>query len=360
MRPTRWFWGVVVVVGVLPVLFAATGTAAASESESTAAELIEQARLYDGMYCPREKASQQTAIGLYSKVLDATPNDRQRLHALFRMAQLHGCIFDRQKGERPDYRKAIGCYEQIVDSYPPEEPMVMTAMGLISAHYTTLREFETALKWAKKALEHDTSAAEKRIKDVAVKAKSLSNVRYPEPERMAIIEDAVRVFPLRDDLEKIKRQRIYAVDRIAQTAELIDPLRAHGELRAIAEKYAGTPVGERAVQRLRDGMDKWPDLWAPDDELPRGPASAWQAAPPVPITFRRDPGGVEEPRDAGLGTNNRLSAPEPNAAEKRRSDIPLANAPRAPPALLAILTIVGAAGIAVLAHAVFAARKKSS
>ena len=79
------------------------------------------------------------------------------------MAQLYGSAYELQKGERPDFHKAIELYEEIIDSYPADEPLVLKAMVSIGDHYVSLWRFESALEWFKRPLEYDVNLLEERL-----------------------------------------------------------------------------------------------------------------------------------------------------------------------------------------------------
>ncbi|MHC4705179.1 MAG: hypothetical protein ACYTFQ_31905 [Planctomycetota bacterium] len=102
------------------VLFTGILAVSPGAQGQTASELIEHAHKYDNMYVSSSDASQQKALEFYQAALRAGPDDKQQLHILYRMAQLYGSAYEVQKGEKPDFRKAIQLNEQIIDSYPPE------------------------------------------------------------------------------------------------------------------------------------------------------------------------------------------------------------------------------------------------
>jgi hypothetical protein len=319
-------------------------------SAQSTGELIEQAHQYDAAYVIGPQVDRQKALALYEKALTAGPDQQQRLQTLFRMAQLHGCIFDLRKGERPDFPAAISLYQQIVESYPPEEPLVMKATGLISDHYATLRRFDAALTWAKRTVEYDTTQAEKHINDIHQRQVSLATTKYSPDERREIMEQAARVAPLQDDLQRMKAGRVAAVDRVAYTARMLDPVREHGELRALADRYSGTPIGDRAIQRLGEAMDKQRDLWGPSMsmELPPDPSPTLQPASDTPLLLTRDQQGMEVPPGPGVKTTTGSKTPPPNTTETPKQAIPLTESPRAPPLLLVFTCLVVAAGLAAL------------
>ncbi|NIP52252.1 MAG: hypothetical protein GWN76_02295, partial [candidate division Zixibacteria bacterium] len=73
------------------------------------------------------EASQKKALSLYQSALAADPDKKQRLHILYRMAQLNGSAYQLEKGEKPDFQKAIKLYKEIINSYPEDEPLVYKA-----------------------------------------------------------------------------------------------------------------------------------------------------------------------------------------------------------------------------------------
>jgi hypothetical protein len=328
----------------------------------SAAEFVAQARQCDPSYAIGPQVSRTRAMELYEKALTAGITDpRQQLDVLFRMGQLQGCIFDPRKGEKPNLRKAIGFYQQIVESYPSEEPMVLKAIGLVSDHYTSLREFDAAVAWARRAVDYDTAKAEQRINDIERRQDSLATTRYSPDERREIMERAVRTAPLRDDLQQMKTARVAAVDRLASAARMLDPLREYGEMKAIADRYAGTPVGDRATRKLQEVMDRHADLWAPGLEPPRHPASTLQPAgvTPLILTRNRNQEGIAAPPGPGIDAIAEPNPPEPNTTAKPQEMIPLAKSPRAPPGVARSIALVVAAGLVVLGLAVRRIRNKT-
>lgn len=340
---------------VAVLLLLALGPVAGVRAQ-TAAELIEQARQSDPGY--GAGMDRQKALELYEKALAAQPEAPQRLDCLFRIGQLQGCIFDPRKGERPDFRKAIRYYQQIVESYPPEEPMALTAIGLISDHYTSLHEYDAALAWARRAVDYDTSRAEQRIREIQGREASLADTQYSPEERRAIIEESVRSASLQEGLQRMQERRVLAVDRVARAATYIDPMRAHGELRAIADKYAGTPVGDRATRRLQESMDKRMELWAPDLRPPQGPAATWRPESGTWVLGPRGPNDASAPGPPVGETNPGPSAPAPDTSTGPATVLPLTELPRAPPRALRFACVV-AAGLLLVGLAALTIRRKT-
>lgn len=337
--------------------------ASVAEASETAAEFIKEAHKYDNMYTLGPDTSQEKAIDLYNKALKAKPSDDERLHILFRTAQLYGSSYQVEKGEKPDYYKAIGIYEKIVEAYPPDEPRVLKAMSSISDHYITLHKFEEALTWAKKAVKHDTTETQKQVKAAAEEAFSFveqqEHGHLPEEQSRQIEEQIKRAERLEKNVARIEEYRLSAVAQVAESAEFIDPLRAHGELRAISIEQSGTAIGERAAALLSAHMDKHANLWAPDESLPfSSDGTALRADTPdsTGMNHKEDQVAVKSRLDSAPGTDKGRYSTEPNATETLQHGDYAANQPRDSP----LAYIIPIAGLAALGLAAAIIRKKPS
>ena len=298
-----------------------------AETVKTASDLIVQAHKHDNMYTLGPQANQQKALSFYQSALAAEPDDKQRLHILYRMAQLYGSAYELSKGEKPNFRKAIELNEQIIKSYPPEEPLTYKAASSICDHYTTLRDFESALGWAKKILEFDT----------------------------AQISEAGAV------AAKIRRYQKIAVDQIAYTADHISYLRNHGELRHISDKYHGTFIADRANERLVENMDKMPDLWAPQNNEPFSPTNhALQADFGTSTANTETQNDIQIQPDVTAKPAERHHPVEPNTIDISQKNKHTATEPRAPPRSYFKKYIVVAAGLIVLVLAAIIIRKRKT
>jgi tetratricopeptide (TPR) repeat protein len=320
-------------VFVLPTAWALSET-----SPRNAAELIARAHGHDNMYTLGPEASQERAVQLYELALQADPNERERLHILFRMAQLYGSAYQVEKGEKPNFRKAIDLCQQIIDTYPPEEPLVVRAMIEIGDHYVSLWEFERAVEGFKKTLTYDTG----RLETLAASLEERGQHQEAEALRRTVAE--------------IKRYQEIAVDQVAYSAGLIDPLRAHGELRSIADRYAGTFIGDKASQLLQENMDKLSGLWMPD-----------RSGEPASTQFHdgNSPFGVLT--DAPRGIEPRSEKVEPEAAAPHLLLLEASAKPqparhtaeaRAPPRGRIVLCLAVAAGLVCLGLAGVALQTK--
>lgn len=341
--------------------------ACAETTVETAAEYINEAHKHDNMYTLGPEADQQKALSLYKSALAAEPDKKQRLHILYRMAQLYGSAYQLEKGEKPDFHKAISLYKVIVESYPPEEPLVYKSMSSLCGHYTTLREFETALTWSKKVVGYDTSKMQQQLKAIEAKKRTFKPVlgelgpdgRFTEDQRHENTENTKKIDSLKKALKKIKRYQLVAVDQVAYSANLIDPLRAHGELRAIIQKYSGTFIAERAHERLVENMVKMPNLWAPQNDEPFSPSgSTLQATGATLAAHSETQKNIQIQSNVTPEATEEYRSVEPNTASIPQKDKDVVAEPRAPPlSYLSKFSII-AAGLVVLALAVIKIRKK--
>jgi len=338
----------------------------AKADTQNAAELIEQAHQYDNMYTLGPDASQQEAIRHYEAALAAGPDDKQRLHILYRMAQLNGSAYERQKGEEPDYKKAISLYKQIIDDYPPDEPLVQSAMISLAGHYTTLGRYETSLEWSRKILEYDTNKLAEQIKAAEDQRKARDDyIRehgddpLTEEERREFKKQLREAHSLKGDLAAIRQYQEAAVDQIAYTAWFIEPLVAYSELSNITRKYSGTFIANRAAQCLQENMDRFLGAWEPPlDENP-GPGGSLLAGSSAPAAAGQTQYAIQAKPDILFQTAQESNFPEPNIKKSLNEHANPEN-PRAPPQVQPLKYIlIGTAGLIALAFAVNIIRKKT-
>ncbi len=341
--------------------------ASVDASEESVSKLIQEAHKHDNMYTLGPSASQQEALKNYQSALGAEPDDKQRLHILYRMGQLYGSCYQLEKGEKPDFRKAIELYKQIIDSYHPEEPLVYKSMISIGDHYTSLWEFEKALEWHKKGLEYDTGVMAEELN--TLKKKEIPRFEFtpdgPRSERLTkeqlleLRKDHKRAKLLEKSLKEIRRYQEVAVDQVAYSASFIDPFRAHGELRVIIEQHRGTFIAERAVKRFKENMDRLPELWAPqdDDSMPFNNSSI-QANTSSPSALTESYKAVNVNSDNRQQVTRHGSAIDPNTVEKSQRDKHAANEPRAPPVSYLLKLSITVAGLLFVVVAAVLIRNK--
>lgn len=327
------------VVLKLLVILAIAATAKADD-------LVSQAWKYDSAYTPGPQTSQQKALELYQSALTTKLSKEQRLEVLFRMAQLNGCAYRASKGEKPDYQKAISLYEQIVNEYPTDDPKVQTAMNMISSHYTTLRQFEKSLEWAKKGfadeITNDVSQITQQYDGLLEQNKDFDFATSTPKERLAYRERVKQSNALRKVLDVKEHNQKAAVDLVAYSANFIDPLQAHGELRALISKYPNSVIEKRAAERLAENMEKMPELWAPQNLPIESSESAIQAYTPAPTASlsQREIGTKVEPSKIKPESKKEISLVESVNAEKSQTYDHIMES-RASPYKYLVIVIVG-------------------
>lgn len=357
-------------VAVFLAILTAVVQSVEDDNTKTADELIKQAHAHDNMYTLGPSASQQKALSFYNSALAAEPDEKQRLHILYRMAQLYGSSYDLSKGEKPNFRKAIELNQEIVKSYPPKEPLVYKAASSICDHYTTLEEFESAVKWAKKVLEYDTSQMAEQIRTIEQQKHAFERAPGDSEIASLSIEKQVefakqmkQVHILKKALAKMERYQEIAVDQLTYSAELIHPLWAEGELRGVIKRYPDTFISDRAKQHLQKITDKTAKYLEIDLDL-SGPfgtdTPALQSSTPAPVAFNQGQKnkGIQLQLDITPKETKSHGSIESNAAEILQKDKYVAKEPRAPPLSYLSKCLIGAAVLIILVLAARLIKKK--
>ncbi len=347
---------------LLPVLLLAAATLKAEEPDKVT-EFIRQAHKHDNMYTPGREAGQQKALSFYQSALAAEPDRKQRLHILYRMAQLNGSAYQLEKGEKPDFQEAIKLYKEIISSYPKDEPLVYKAMSSISSHYTTIGEFETAIEWSKKALGYDTSKIARQLEAIEKLRETIDqhgdSMTAQERERAA--EQIEQAYSLRKVLNKIKRYQEIAVDQVAYSANLIDPSAAIGELGSIARKHAGTFIADRADEHIRETTARMMEYLEPgNEEFPTPSGPTLQASVTTPVALSQNQKGSLIQSDIIPEVTENRHFVEPNSTEIPQKEKYVSRKPRAPPRKYLLKCIIGAAGLFIFSLVVIIIIKKDN
>jgi len=347
---------------LLPVLLLATATLKA-EGPDKVAEFIAQAHKHDNMYTLGPEAGQQEALSLYQSALAAEPDRKQRLHILYRMAQLNGSAYQLEKGEKPNFQEAIKLYKEIISSYPKDEPLVYKAMSSISDHYTILREFETAIEWSKKALEYDTSKIARQLEAIEKLRETLEQHgdSMTAQQQHQAAEQIKQVYSLRKALGKIQRYQKIAVDQVAYSANIIDPSAAIGELGSIAQRYAGTFIADRAAEHIRETMAGMTEYLEPgNEEFPTLSGPTLHANVSTPIALKKKKKGSLIQSDIIPQVTENRHFVEPNTTEIPQKEKFISRKPRAPPRNYLLKCIIGAAGLIIFSLVVIIIIKKDN
>jgi tetratricopeptide (TPR) repeat protein len=301
------------------------------------------------------------SLSLYQSALAAEHDKKQRLHILYRMAQLNGSAYQLEKGEKPNFQEAIELYKEIINSYPKDEPLVYKAMSSISDHYTTLREFETAIEWAKKALEYDTEKIVRQLEAIEKLRETLEQHgdSMTVRERYQAAEQIDQAYSLRKVLDKIKRYQEIAVDQVAYSANLIDTSAAIGELGSIARKYAGTFIADRAAEHIRETTAGLTESLVPGNEefpTPSGPTLQANVTTPIAVSQNQKVGLIQSDIIPEVTENRHFV--QPNTTEIPQKEKYVSRKPRAPPRNYLLKCIIGAAGLIIFSLVVIIIIKK--
>ena len=347
---------------LLPVLLLATATLKAEDPDKVA-ELIEQAHKHDNMYTLGPEVGQQEALSLYQSALAAEPDRKQRLHILYRMAQLNGSAYQLEKGEKPNFQEAIKLYKEIISSYPPDEPLVYKAMSSISDHYTILREFDTAIEWSKKALVYDTSKIARKLEAIGKLSETLEQHgdSMTAQEQHQAAEQIEQVYSLRKALGKIQRYQKIAVDQVAYSANLINPSAAIGELGSIAQKYSGTFIADRAAEHIRETTARMMEYLEPGNKefpTPSGQTLHANVTTAIAISQNQKGGLIQSDIIPEVTENSHFV--EPNSTEILQKEKFVSRNPRAPPRNYLLKCIIGAAGLIIFSLVVIIIIKKDN
>lgn len=216
------------VVLLLPVVCRAD-----SDATADAAQLIGEARRFDGIYCGLQQEDREKAIAAYEAALRANPDHTQTLEVLFRLAQLHGTNYQIPKGEKPRYGQAMQLYQRIVSEYPHDEPLSMKSLICIGDICVTQWRFVDALRWYDRALEvnmDDLLQQQDAMRD--------DSDHRAEFERVTARMDRLQFY------------QSCAVEAISYTAMRIDPSVRDGLLESILRRRREEHVREAVVSAL--------------------------------------------------------------------------------------------------------------
>ncbi len=301
-------------------------------------------------YTAGPEASQGKALDVYRQALAADPDSSQRLQILFRMAQLQSCAYRVQNGEAPDYPQALRLYEEIVATYSREEPLVLQATTAVADCLISLRRFDEALPWSRRALQANTKALEDQIRALEEPVVRAGHARGEGGAG----EPPVDPVALRRRLRQMQQTQCAAVEQIAYAALQSGSLWAEAQLRSIEEQYAGTCMARRARELIDRNADQVSDALAPSRHIPLAPEAPMLQSPVAGVSLTPSPDeaslsgslATEPPPTTGLAL-----APGQTRGTPRE---PIASRPpRGPPRTHIGYIVIGAAGLLI---AVLAAR----
>lgn len=236
---------------VPPVIGPPEATTREGKTWRAVEDIIAKAHEYDINYAPKESVDRNKAIAGYEKAMAAGADYSQRLHVLFRLAQLHGTSYDKTIGEKPDYPTAIRYCKMIVEEYPQWEPLAVKALNTIASYHLAGRQPEVALDWFKQSLQFDVNALETSIPEAKVPpgAPPSMNARselYPEADTSRMSEAQAH-----QQVERIKVYQATAVKSIGDISWRISPELFAAEMKGIIDRHPNTYVAQLASDRLK-------------------------------------------------------------------------------------------------------------
>jgi tetratricopeptide (TPR) repeat protein len=210
-----------------------------------AGDLIQEAHQHDGMYNLGPQVNPDSAISLYHRALQFDPNDQQKLHILHRSAELY--VYS----DHPDkHTKAIELNQQIIAEFPTDELAVLRAMNSLAKNYRALGQNMKALEWAKRMIDRN-----------ADRNQTAGSESAPGQD------DAPQGYRSRERAQQIRLYKEVAVDQVAQSARLVDPLVVDAELNHIAAEYPNTYLAEKASQLLEEIAQEWAEIAKHEDAV---------------------------------------------------------------------------------------------
>jgi hypothetical protein len=249
-----------------------------SETDFSFEWKVRQARRHDPNWS-RDR-DRGRAVALYREALALRPGDPRNIEVEHRIAALYAFYADREVGVETDPAKAAEVFAHIIETYPPTQQLwVHSHFGMASTSVMQ-RELGGALYWYRKILEDvDPEAMQAPLGKGAFGAD-----KPDEARRERVIEAA-------------GASRLRAVEKIAYVAGAMGPDEKSRQLRDIAARYRGTPVGDRAAELLLEalGVDVEAIAEGAIDGLLVGPVVAEAAPVDGPAPAER-PGGTPQPR----------------------------------------------------------------
>jgi len=232
-----------------------------------AADLVAEARTYDPISCPRERADRDKAALLYEKAIAAQPGARINAPLANRIAQLFAFYEDKEKKARPIRSKASQWWNRCLEFSTPKQLLWAQAQMGLASMAVIGGDHRSALAAYNKILDMDLSQVELPDWKVWPDGSSDRGKAALEQERARLRESSEGV------QARAAAKQFYVLCRISKSAALV-------ALQDAATRYKGTKAGDRASDmmtqiRKRAGTDPWalPDLMLAGEpqEQPQAP-----------------------------------------------------------------------------------------
>jgi hypothetical protein len=201
-----------------------------------AADLVAQARQHDPAFS-RSQVDREKAVALYAAAMEAQPNDPMNAALAERIAQLYTFYSDPTTRVKPDPARAGAWWNRSITSSSPKLLIWSQAhMGLASAQVMS-RDYAGALDQLKIILEARSEAVELPSWRMYGTAKDKDGATHEQRE-------------LKRHQEALANLQRMSVDRVLLLGNKIEPDRGLRELRQLADRHRGTPVGDYAQKSL--------------------------------------------------------------------------------------------------------------
>ena len=199
-----------------------------------AANLVKQARIHDPNWAKQENRDIRKAIALYEKAIAAQPGAKINAMIANRIGQLYGFTEDPTRGVKPDPAKAAQWWARTIE-YSESTQLIWAQAHIGSASAGVMqRDGMTAITHYQTILDVDPKTVQPRNWQV---------IRAPINSRNYL--DLVA-----REQDRYKGAQIKAVEKIHYVLSRRDKAAALREMQRIAEKYAGSHIGDKAQEVL--------------------------------------------------------------------------------------------------------------
>ncbi len=199
-----------------------------------AAELFKQARFHDPNWCKQENRDIRRTIAFYEQVIAAQPGAKINAMIANRIGQLYGFTSNPKKGVKTDQVKAAQWWARTIEYSEPTQ-LIWAQAHIGSASAGVIRgKGKTAVESYRAILDVDPKTVQPRNWEV---------VRAP-------INSKYYLDLVAREQDRYRGAQTRAVEKIHYVLSRRDKVAALQEMQRIAEKYAGSHIGDKAQQIL--------------------------------------------------------------------------------------------------------------
>lgn len=200
-----------------------------------AANTVAQARSFDPMFVPLEKADRDRAAELYEKTMALQPGARVNAVLANRVAQLYAYYRDPKRGIAPVPARAIHWWKRCSEEATPAQLLWGEAQMGVGCTCSVARNPNEAIAAFKAILDWDTEKLKPPDWRAPIRASAALTQRVLEKQ----------VARVRSEAEQLQ---IAAVDMIRYIQIRVDGATTVSSLLEIARQHKGTPLGRHAAQ----------------------------------------------------------------------------------------------------------------